>query len=119
LRLKGGNKVIGSFKNNEINGKATVSVFLAGFDCFVFIYMTELMKCQRMHSPQICQYYWVDGTRYDGDFQDGLRVGWGEIKYCEEGSKYFGQWENNEREGMKESRQRFCYLTFFGTPLTR
>ena len=46
------------------------------------------------------QYYWEDGTVYDGYFKNGLRSGVGEIEYGD-GSRYIGHWKNNKREGTQ------------------
>lgn len=44
-------------------------------------------------------YVWENGSRYEGEYQDGQRHGKG-IYYYEKGGKYVGQFKYNRREGF-------------------
>jgi hypothetical protein len=42
--------------------------------------------------------YYPNGTQYSGNFEHGLRQGYGELTY-EDGAKYKGGWKDNRQHG--------------------
>ena len=43
---------------------------------------------------------WMDGSVYEGEWENGLRSGMGEMRYFgPENKKYLGEWKNNQQNG--------------------
>lgn len=42
---------------------------------------------------------WSDGTRYEGDWHDGKRAGYGVCSYAD-GTRYAGEWRDDRRTGL-------------------
>ena len=44
------------------------------------------------------KYYYVDGSKYEGEWDNNMRNGQG-VQYCCDGSKYDGEWKDDKKHG--------------------
>lgn len=108
-------KLIGSFKNNKLNGfcifeKNNESKFQGelkeniaeGFGIFTNqIKVTYIGDWKDDLQNGIGSEYWPDGSFYSGEFKDGFKEGIGSY-FWSDGSVYKGEWSKNSMHGFGE-----------------